>query len=325
MSSQRYRRILDFIFNRQQVPEDIQRYFERWMLSHADDPQIDEALREIWDEHSARATDEENAAGLERLHAAIRPERFRLLRRRVLRYAGVAAAVLLVFAGGYYSAVRSVVPRSEIALLTAKGNVGEFTLPDGSRVWLNSESRLEYEADFAGGGREVTLSGEAYFEVMRDTLRPFRVRMNDLQVEVLGTTFDAIGYADDSSEEVVLRSGAVRVSVPQSGKTLVLKPDEKLSLDRYSKALSVERVDADNYCRWFEPRLIFDNTPLADIVTNLERRYNVDIALSARVPLDKRLSMVVCREPLEDILEVMSSLIAIDYRVDDNQIFITPR
>lgn len=325
MSRQRYRRILDFIFNRPQVPDDIWGYFEQWMLARENDPQVDDLLRELWDAHSAYATDEENSAGLERLHAAIRSDRFRTLRRRVLHAAGVAAAVLLIFAGGYYSAVRNVAPRSEVALLTARDNVGEFTLPDGTRVWLNGDSRLHYEADFSGDLREVTLSGEAYFEVMRDTLRPFRVRMNDLQVEVLGTTFDAIAYADHSSEEVILRSGAVRVSVPQLGKTLQLKPDEKLTLDRYSKAFTVERVDAANYCRWFEPRLIFDNTPLGDIVTNLERRYNVEISLSGRTPVDKRLSLVVCREPLEDIMEVMSSLIPIDYRIVDRQVFITAR
>lgn len=325
MSRQQYGRILDFIFNRREVPEDIRRYFERWMLSRSDEPELDEALRGLWDTHSAYATEEQNTRGLERLHAAIRPLRLRMLRRRVLRYAGVAAALLLIFAGGYFSATQTIDSRSQITLLTARDNVGEFTLPDGTRVWLNSESRLQYDAGFDDKIREVALSGEAYFEVMRDTLRPFRVQMNDLRVEVLGTTFDARGYADDSREEVVLRSGSVRVSVPQQGRSLLLKPDEKLSLDRYSKELTVERVEAGNYCRWFEPRLIFDNMPLADVVTNLERRYNVEISLSARISVDKRLSMVVCREPLEDILEVMASLIPIEYRTAEDHVYITSK
>lgn len=95
------------------------------------------------------------------------------------------AAVLLIFAGGYYFAARTVRPAEEITLLTAKGNVGEFTLPDGSRVWLNGESRLKYPAEFSGPTREVALSGEAFFEVSKDSLRPFRVNMDNLQVEVL--------------------------------------------------------------------------------------------------------------------------------------------
>lgn len=99
--------------------------------------------------------------------------------------AGMAAAVLLIFAGGYYFAARTVRPAEEITLLTAKGNVGEFTLPDGSRVWLNGESRLKYPAEFSGPTREVALSGEAFFEVSKDSLRPFRVNMDNLQVEVL--------------------------------------------------------------------------------------------------------------------------------------------
>ena len=88
-------------------------------------------------------------------------------------------------------------PKSEVTLLTAKGHVGEFTLPDGTKVWLNGESRLKYNAEFSGRTRDVALTGEAFFEVRKDTLRPFRVSMNDLQVEVLGTSFDAMTTRSD--------------------------------------------------------------------------------------------------------------------------------
>lgn len=322
---QQYDRILSFIFNRRDVSEDIQRHFERWMLEREDEPEFDGSLRSAWDSHTAYASDEENARGLERLHAALGPLHRQALRRRVLRYAGMAAALLLIFTGGYFSAKWNVTPRKEITLLTAKDNVGDFTLPDGTRVRLNGSSHLRYESDFSGSIREVALSGEAYFEVIRDTLRPFRVRMNNLQVEVLGTTFDAIGYADDSSEEVILRSGSVRISIPDRRQPLLLEPDQKLTLDRYSKEFSIEQVDADNYCRWFEPRLIFDNMLLADVVTNLERRYHVDIQLSERIPTNLRLSIVVCREPVEEILDVLASLIAADYCIDGDQIHFMPR
>lgn len=325
MSKQQRKQIIDYIFNNPNVPAKIRRAFEEWMLTRENEAEIDEILLEMWNRHTADATIKETRLGLQRLHAAIKPGRVRMLGRRILRYAGMAAAVLLIFAGGYYFAARTVRPAEEITLLTAKGNVGEFTLPDGSRVWLNGESRLKYPAEFSGPTREVALSGEAFFEVRKDTLRPFRVSMNDLQVEVLGTSFDAMNYAFGSSEEIVLKTGSVKISGEHLRSPVTLRPDERFSLDRLSKRACVEKVDARNYSQWFSSRLIFDNTPLKDIIINLERRYNIEISLSSNISPEKRLSLVVCHEPLEDLMEVMSSLMSIRYRIDGNRVLITQR
>ena len=325
MSKQQRKQIIDYIFNNPNVPAKIRRAFEEWMLTRENEAEIDEILLEMWNRHTADATIKETRLGLQRLHAAIKPGRVRMLGRRILRYAGMAAAVLLIFAGGYYFAARTVRPAEEITLLTAKGNVGEFTLPDGSRVWLNGESRLKYNAEFSGRTRDVALTGEAFFEVRKDTLRPFRVSMNDLQVEVLGTSFDVMNYAFGSSEEVVLKTGSVKISGEHLRSPVTLRPDERFSLDRLSKRACVEKVDARNYSQWFSPRLIFDNTPLKDIIINLERRYNIEISLSSNISPEKRLSLVVCHEPLEDLMEVMSSLMSIRYRIDGNRVLITQR
>ena len=128
-----------------------------------------------------------------------------------------------------------------------------------------------------------------------------------------------------SHQEIILKTGSVKVSGADLGKPVLLRPDEKLSLDTRTRQVTVRQVDARNYCSWFESRLIFDNTPLADIITNLERRYNVEIALSSHIRVDKRLSLVVYHEPLEDILDVMATLIPIRYRIDGNQVLITKK
>ena len=182
MSKQQRKQIIDYIFNNPNVPAKIRRAFEEWMLTRENEAEIDEILLEMWNRHTADATIKETRLGLQRLHAAIKPGRVRMLGRRILRYAVMAAAVLLIFAVCYYFAARTVRPAEEITLLTAKGNVGEFTLPDGSRVWLNGESRLKYPAEFSGPTREVALSGEAFFEVSKDSLRQFSVNMENLQV-----------------------------------------------------------------------------------------------------------------------------------------------
>lgn len=322
MSKSERERIIEYLFHHPETPDEIRRRFERWMLTRENDPEIDAILWKIWNRHEAPASEEADRRGLERLHASLRTGKTRTLPRRILRYAGVAAAVVLVFLGGYLSATQLLRPAESVTLLTAKGHVGEFSLPDGTKVWLNGESRLKYDADFSGKTRDVALTGEAFFEVRKDSLRPFRVAMNGLQVEVLGTSFDAMSYAFGANEEIVLKSGSVKISGEHLRRPVVLRPDEKFSLDRISKRASVERVDARNYCQWFSPRLVFDNTPLRDIVTNLERRYNIEIALSTHISPDKRLSLVVCHEPLEDLMEVISTLMSIDYRIEGNRVLI---
>ena len=212
MSKTERKRIIDYIFRHPDTPEDIRQQFERWMLAREHDSGIDEILWDIWENHAAPISEEEDRRGLERLRASLRASRVHTLPRRVLRYAGMAAAVVLVFLGGYFAATQTLAPEKEVTLLTAKGHVGEFTLPDGTKVWLNGESRLKYNAEFSGRTRDVALTGEAFFEVRKDTLRPFRVSMNDLQVEVLGTSFDAMNYAFGSSEEIVLKTGSVKIS-----------------------------------------------------------------------------------------------------------------
>ena len=257
MSKTERKRIIGYIFRHPDTPEDIRQQFERWMLAREQEPEIDEILWEIWNTHTAPVSEEEDRKGLERLRASLRASRVRTLPRRVLRYASMAAAVMLVFLGGYFAATQTLAPEKEVTLLTAKGHVGEFTLPDGTKVWLNGESRLKYDADFSGKTRDVALTGEAFFEVRKDTLRPFRVSMNDLEIEVLGTSFDAMNYAFGSSEEVVLKTGSVKISGEYLRRPVTLRPDERFSLDRFSKRACVEKVDARNYSQWFSPRLIF--------------------------------------------------------------------
>ena len=230
-----------------------------------------------------------------------------------------------MFAGGYFSATRSEEAVERITLVTAKGHMGEFTLPDGTRVWLNEESRLAYDADFSGTVREVTLSGEAFFEVEKDSLRPFRVGMGGLEIEVLGTSFDAIGYAADPARQVILKNGSVSISGEGLSRPVRLCPDQKFTQDVLQGGFTIEQVDARNYCQWFEERLVFYNMPLTDIMVNLERKYHVEIVLSSSLPADRRLSLVVQHEPLEDIMEVISRLMPVRYQIDGDRVFVTGR
>jgi len=121
MSKTERKRIIDYIFRHPDTPEDIRQQFERWMLAREHDSGIDEILWDIWENHAAPASEEEDRRGLERLRASLRASRVRTLPRRVLRYAGMAAAVVLVFLGGYFAATQTLAPEKEVTLLTAQG------------------------------------------------------------------------------------------------------------------------------------------------------------------------------------------------------------
>lgn len=118
-------------------------------------------------------------------------------------------------------------------LIASSDNVGSYTLPDGTRVWLNRDSRLSYNQDFGKSARNVSIDGEGYFEVTRNEACPFIVNMHDnLQVKVLGTTFNIVSDPVGHSAEVILRSGSVQVSDTDSKELVILRPDQKYSWDR---------------------------------------------------------------------------------------------
>lgn len=315
-------RIFDFIFNWSDAPDNVRRAFEKWLVAHGNEAEVDRAMQKVWETHEVSYDPQTNLKGLIRLHNSIRRQAIPL-RRRIGRWVGTAAAMLLLFAGGYGTALRFSPSADQVILLTDEENPSRFTLPDGSQVWLNGGSRLEYLAAFDGSTRDVTLRGEAYFDVRKDPSRPFRVSMNNMHIEVLGTSFNATGYATGRYNEIVLRNGSVRITGIPLRKPVVLRPNERLRYSPADGTVTIELVNAENYCHWFEPRLIFDNTRLADVLVNLERRYRTEIELPASVPAETRLSFIVYREPVEEIMEMLASLLKLRYRVDNGRIIFT--
>ena len=121
-------------------------------------------------------------------------------------------------------------------------------------------------------------------------------------------------------------SKAARSASPAKGfRVLSGFPDQKFTQSVLQGEFSIEQVDARNYCQWFEERLVFYNMPLTDIMVNLERKYHVEIVLSPSLPANKRLSLVVQHEPLEDIMEVISRLMPVRCQIDGDRVFVTNR
>jgi ferric-dicitrate binding protein FerR (iron transport regulator) len=150
---------------------------------------------------------------------------------------------------------------------------GQFTivLPDGSRVWLNSASKLRYPTAFSGGQRLVELEGQGYFDVRKDAEHPFIVKTKTLDVEVLGTGFDVMAYPDEKSMNTTLVEGAVRV------KDVMLKPGQQARMEYSTGCIYVEPADIQQVIAWKTGFFEFDNANLADIMRQASRWYDIDI------------------------------------------------
>ncbi len=164
-------------------------------------------------------------------------------------------------------------------LTTPRGGQYFVELSDGSKVWLNAESSLQYPAQFSGNTREVKLIGEAYFEVKSNAEKPFIVTTNAERVEVLGTHFNINSYPDVGLSRVTLSEGKVRVA-PLSNRTdtHILTPNSQAVI----RGSNIEKisVNADEYIAWKNGEFMFNNEPLSSVLQKLSRWYDFDYSIA---------------------------------------------
>lgn len=252
---------------------------------------------------------------------APRLEKRKIFRSKALKYCIAAAAAAALFLTGAATSELLTGKRQETVLMASSENISSYTLPDGSKVWLNKNSWLTYNQRFGKRTRQVALKGEGYFEVNRDERRPFIVKMqNDLDIKVLGTTFNACNYSSLNKAEVILRSGSVQVSDNGRNEYVILKPNQKFTWNEGTAKIS--SVNAMNCCRWFEHRLVFDNVKLKDILENLSHKYQTEISLNVGNLADKHMSMTIRDESVEDILDILTTLLPIRWRYQGAEIII---
>ena len=205
----------------------------------------------------------------------------------------------------------------------SRGVVSHLHLPDGTQVWLNSGSRLTYGNTFNKENRNVTLEGEAYFEVTKNPKKPFVVHGKEVAVKVLGTKFDVKSYSEDAAVVVTLLEGSVHLSdvKNQSSTPLLLKPNERATFMKENNKLSVNKVNAKNACEWIRGNLIFDDEELGQIVRCLEREYNITIKVQDREINQLRFyGKFRNTQPIEEILNIMTANQKFHYNQKENVI-----
>lgn len=155
---------------------------------------------------------------------------------------------------------------------------GEYLLllADGTKVWLNSQTTLRYPVSFTGKERNVYLEGEAYFEVARDTNKPFYVRTkNKINVQVLGTAFNVRAYSDEQEVETVLEKGAVKMS--QNAENVILTPGFKATYNKQNQKFSIQKVNTELYTAWHSGQYVFEKATIQHILQKLSRWYGMNV------------------------------------------------
>lgn len=154
-----------------------------------------------------------------------------------------------------------------------QGGEYQLLLPDGTKVWLNSASKLKFPNRFEGNERRVELEGEAFFEVARDTLHPFQIKTAHSAIRVLGTSFNVSCYPDENIERTTLVEGKVEVTA--GGQTAALQPGKQFRLDIQTQTVEIEDVDVELYVSWKDGLFRFCELPLEELTLKLERWYDV--------------------------------------------------
>jgi len=198
-----------------------------------------------------------------------------------------------------------------VTVNSPRGGLVNFELPDGSLVWLNSGSEINYPVYFDSDKREVTLNGQAYFEIKKRNA-PFFVKNAGPMVKVYGTEFSVSAYNNEENVIVALAEG--RVSLTVNNKEVFLKPGEISNFDKQERTLEIVETDVNQFIKWKDGVLIFRDATLATIVRTLERCYNASICIKDDYVANYKYNAILNGENFEQILDLLTLSAPIKYK-----------
>lgn len=306
--------------------------FYDWLTDGNHAEEKEEALRELFDKTllQAEESDLDRALAEWRLRSGI-PYTGILsthIRRRLPRWLWPSAASVLLLLSLSLGAALLRMAKDEPDLVQAHmpySQIKSLTLPDGTEVRLNSGSTLLYPEKFGRKGRSVFLIGEAGFKVQPDAKRPFVVKTDGFQVTALGTEFDVSAYPDDKAVSAVLLEGSVLVEFDNLSKSRILRPGEQLVFNKDDRGLQLKVPDIEDVTAWKRGELVFRQMTISDIITVLERRFDVTFVYRLHDFSTDRYSFRFREDAsLEEVMEVITDVTGIlKFRIEDDKCRIT--
>lgn len=243
--------------------------------------------------------------------------------RTTRRWGRIAAIILLPlligWGGGYLLQPDVPYAQSYLTVKAAPGQKSQVTLPDGSVVWLNSESSLSYPADFGKKSRNVKLEGEGCFEVVKDEDRKFVVEASQLHVCVFGTKFNISAHPSNEIVSVTLLEGSVSVEDLSEKQLALLKPDQTLYYNKKSSRFSVEDVNASLSALWTENKCRFENATAEEVFNKMAYWYGLRMQV-ANMNTQYRYGFTIKNETVREMLELMNELTPLEYTINGEEV-----
>lgn len=200
---------------------------------------------------------------------------------------------------------------------TPKGGQFKITLSDGSTVMLNASSSLRFPASFSGKFRDVELAGEGYFEIAKNTAKPFHVKVNDMRVEVLGTHFNINAYEDEAAIKTTLLEGSVKVATVNAQESTLIKPGQQAQLK--GKEIKVVPADIKEVIAWKEGRFYFDGSDIKTVMRQLSRWYDVEVKYENNIP-DFFVAKIARDVPVSKLLQLLELTDLVHFKIEGNKI-----
>jgi len=301
----------------------------QWMQQSPDNKKRLLAEKDIWDTYAFHSDLKkyETKPELEILKKRLKPAKLSrtINLNEILK---IAAILLVTFGLGWASQYIPFAGHDQTAEVTLqeifvpKGQINQVFLADGTRIWINSETKLTIPSVFENYKRVVKLSGEAFFEVAKDKNRPFKVEVNGQQIEVLGTSFNVRAYENSNVIETTLETGQIQLHI--GNQTALLKPGEQSLFNRAEKQLVISKVNPETFSSWKDGRFEFQNEDLIEVFKVIERWYDVEITADEGYFKGMRFSGVIKRnKDTKHFLELLNLTVPIRYEIKADKISIS--
>lgn len=284
-------------------------------------------MQVLWEEnlhHSGEAFFDKGAV-LYGIHKIIGQEKKRIIKPYRLVFLRYAALVLLIvglgigfyWAGNY---VRSV--KQSFTFSTNAGERKHVELPDGSNVWLNSNSIISYEESIFSAKRKVNMNGEAFFVVASDKEKPFEVECGPLEILVTGTQFNVTAYPSEKKIITTLTEGKILLNT-KSHKPIALIPGQQAVFEKNEKLLTIHtNVRTERVISWKDNKLVFRNESLQSVFESLGHWYGVTFEVKDTTLLTIHYTATITDEPLNEVLTLLSHTINITYDIEPTKVII---
>jgi len=293
---------------------------DEWIASNED---LNDWLENQVDDSSAEMDAEKQADILAKIHEkiAVQSKQKFVLPGWAKTVAAVALIVLMAVSAAIYfrSNQPNMIQYAEIGAL--RGQKASVTLPDGTKITLNSESTLKYSTNYNQSDRAVELVGEAYFEVAKNKKIPFVVKAGKLEIEAKGTAFNIKAYPTDNSISTTLTEGKIEVKTPVD--VLSMIPNERMEYNNTDQTFrKLTLTDAEGSIGWLNDELSFENATLAEVVANFSRIYNIDIQFASESIKEQRFTGKINNNSLLSVLRIISLTSPIRFEQKDSVVIL---